>query len=186
MNRRERRATVKQSPLSALVHTVRDGFACANSGHRLAVIRPKNPAVTQAIAQAALRHQDPALIEDPPGDDYTFVGWLSGDGRLCLDEQGAPVGVPEPGDSFVTFKNGRGSPSVRSIVSSSGTQEIVGDHVPVVNDYGFVRIVHHRPHIDDRPMIRAPLRCSDVEHGTDSREERQPCPVDGLAHKKQA
>jgi hypothetical protein len=105
MNRRERRAAVKRSPISALIGKARGDFACTDSGERLAVVRPKRPAVALAAAQTALRHQDEAVLKGLPDDDYTFAGWLSADGRRLLDERGACIGALEPGDSLVTFGN---------------------------------------------------------------------------------
>jgi len=107
MNRKERRA-VKRSPISALIASTRGAYAYASDGKRLAVARPNRPDLAIAIAHAALRTQDSDPLNDLPlsGDDYTFAGWLSADGKRLLDEEGKPIGEIQRGDSLVTMEKG--------------------------------------------------------------------------------
>jgi hypothetical protein len=111
MNRRERRAAaaanrgeVRVSPASAIVHSTRDGYAYAPDGERFVVARPKRPDVALAAAELALRHQDEALFQAIPDDDYALMGYLSADGKTILHpESGAPIGTLERGDSLITL-----------------------------------------------------------------------------------
>ena len=96
--------TVKSSPVRSLVRLVScTGHAYAADGQRLAVVRPKRPAVALAVAQVALRSQDRAMLSDLPGDDYTLVGWLGADGASVVDDEGRDIDTLQRGDSFVSF-----------------------------------------------------------------------------------
>lgn len=98
-------SSVKRSSVAALITSTRDGFAYAEDGERLAVVRPKRPEVAIAIAHIAMHKQDGSVLEELPGEDYTFAGWLSADGKHLLDTEGKTVGEPQRGDSLITFKN---------------------------------------------------------------------------------
>lgn len=80
-------------------------FAQAEGGSRLAFIRPAKPAVALILAQQALKTNDERLIGGDSMDElagpYTFVGWVSADGKSALDEDGNVVDKPAAGDSIV-------------------------------------------------------------------------------------
>lgn len=105
------RSSVKRSHVSALIESTHGLFAYA-AGERLAIVRPKRPEVAMAVGQAALKNQRGELLEQLPDDDYTFVGWLAADGKRVIDDDGRDLGVPQRGDSLVTFKNDE-APHVR-------------------------------------------------------------------------
>jgi len=99
------RASVKRSHVSALISATDGRFALAGDGLRIAIVRPGRPDVAIAVSAAALRNQEAKLLEGLPDDEYTFVGWLSANGKRIIDEHGKDLGAPQRGDSLVTFKN---------------------------------------------------------------------------------
>ncbi len=108
MNRHDRRASraVKQSEVAkALIASTRGPFGLAPDGQCLAVVRPKRPKLAIAIAEIALATQDQSVLEQLPDDDYTFVGWLSANGKQVLDDQGRGIDELQRGDSLVSLKH---------------------------------------------------------------------------------
>jgi hypothetical protein len=76
-------------------------------GRRLAFLRPAKPEVSLALGRKAMETNDGSLLEQLPEEagPYTFVGWVSADGKQALDDEGEVVGKPEAGDSIVTLKD---------------------------------------------------------------------------------
>jgi hypothetical protein len=112
VNRRQRRAAAalnrtaaKRSPVSALVHSTRGGLSYAEDGRPLVVARPSDPAVAMMAAEVAVRHQDQAMFQAIPDDDYRLMGYLSADGQSILDPRDLSrvVGTIEIGDSLITL-----------------------------------------------------------------------------------
>lgn len=79
------------------------------NGLKMQVIRPRDPQKAIDLALEFQRTNDtwnfqriPELVE-AMGITYTLAGFLSEDGKHILNENGACIGTPEGGDSFVTF-----------------------------------------------------------------------------------
>jgi hypothetical protein len=76
-------------------------------GRPMMVIRPataEGKRIALQTAAAAILSQKPQLLEQPPADDYIFVGYLSMRGDI-VDRHGKKLGRPEAGDSFVTARD---------------------------------------------------------------------------------
>lgn len=76
-------------------------------GKKMMVMRPSDPEKAVKIALEAQKANDADRFLNLPEEvgDYTFVGYLSAEGRQILDENGAVVGDVQKGDSFVTRRS---------------------------------------------------------------------------------
>ena len=80
-------------------------------GGKLAVLRPKDPALALQLARAALEIEDDAAREKAfqevlNAQPYSFVGLMSTAGKpekKLLDEDGWAIGSLRPGDSFAPY-----------------------------------------------------------------------------------
>lgn len=80
------------------------------------VARPTDPEKALALAKVALERNDIELFQRLPervGEgNYTFVGWLSLDGRRVVNEAGETIDELKAGDSLVTERQVKFEPTV--------------------------------------------------------------------------
>lgn len=84
-------------------------FAVSDTGYKILIARPNDPALAVSIALDALKTNDADRFQKLPGEtgDYTIIGFKSklDIGPYYLDETGRVSGALQPGDSFVSMKS---------------------------------------------------------------------------------
>ena len=92
------------------------------TARRFAILRPEDPALALRLTEEwKAKHSDRNTARVPPQEEfnailaaqkYTFVGFMSDDGKKLVDENGVEVGELKVGDSLVgaealaKFQNG--------------------------------------------------------------------------------
>jgi hypothetical protein len=97
------RASLRRSAIHALIATTRGPFGYAGDGGRLGILRPRARPSGEAWTDQELASRAAEIQAGLPEAECVFVGWLSADGKRCLNDAGKDIGAPKRGDALVTF-----------------------------------------------------------------------------------